>query len=101
MKLIVSLGEVLSLDVASHYLFAHIPCRRHEVTPGPEVTTPELPPQTPTILMQMMRRLPLHQLHDSAGRQPRRNIQEQMHMVRPNVTPHNLDVVRPTHLPDQ
>jgi hypothetical protein len=50
---------------------------------------------------QVMRRLSLDRLHDPARRQVRRHTHQQMHVVRPDVSLQNLDVLTPTDFPNQ
>ena len=48
-----------------------------------------------------MRGLPLNRLHDPTRRQVRRDTQQQMDMLGPHVSLHDLDVLRSTDLSDQ
>ena len=48
-----------------------------------------------------MRRLPLDRLHNTARREVRRDTQQQVHMVRPDVALQDLDVLTPTDLSNQ
>ena len=50
---------------------------------------------------EMVRGLSLDCLHDPARRQVGRHTQQQMHMVRPDVSLQNLNVLTPTDLPNQ
>jgi hypothetical protein len=49
----------------------------------------------------MVGRLALDRLHDPTRRQMRRDAQQQMDMLRPDVPLHDLDVERPTNLADE
>ena len=50
---------------------------------------------------QVMRGLALYRLHDATRRQVRRDAEQQMDVIGPNVSLHNLNVVRPADLPNQ
>jgi hypothetical protein len=50
---------------------------------------------------EMMGGLPLNRLHDAARREVRRDTQQQVHGVRPDVPLQNLDILTPTDLPNQ
>ena len=71
-----------------------VPAGAHEVATCPQVPTPELRPQPSMILEEMMGRLPLDRLHDTARREVRRDTQQQMDVVGPDVPLQNLDVLR-------
>ena len=53
------------------------------------------------VLQEMVGRLALNRLHDPARRQVRRDAQQQMDMLRPDVPLDDLNVVRPADLPNQ
>src|SRR5262252_4958847 len=53
------------------------------------------------ICQEVMRRLALDRLHDAARRQVRWRTQQQMHMIRPNMTLQNLNVVTAANLSNQ
>ncbi len=60
LETIVVLGHVtLELYVLRYHRIRHIARRRHEVTTGPKVTTPELLADRPKVAHQPMRRLAL------------------------------------------
>jgi hypothetical protein len=79
-------------------LVGHLAAAAHEVAACPQVPTPELRPQLSSILQEMVGRFALDRLHDPARREMRRDAQQQMDMLRPDVPLDDLDVERPANL---
>src|SRR5712691_10937509 len=101
-KAVVVLGlGTLELDILRDHFVRDVPAAADEVAARPQVPTPELRPQPPMVLQEMMGRLALDRLHDPARREVRRDAQKQMDMSRPDVTLQDLDVERPADLPNQ
>src|SRR6266545_4021557 len=101
-KAVVVLGlGTLQSNIFGNRLIRHIAAGRDEVATRPQVPTPELRPQLPVTGEEMMRRLPLNRLHDTARREVWRHTQQQVHMVRPDVALQDLNVLAPTDLPNQ
>ena len=73
----------------------------HEVATRPQVPTPILRAQPPVIGQEVMGGLALYRLHDPARRQVRRDTEQQMDMIGPNVPLQNLNVMASTNLPNQ
>ena len=73
----------------------------HEVATRPQVPTPILRPQPSMIGQEVVGGLALYRLHDATRRQVRRDAEQQMDVVGPNVSLQNLDVLGPTDLTDQ
>jgi len=91
----------LQLDVLLEHFVGHIPARSHKVTPRPQVPAPELPLQAAVLLQQMVARFAFDCLHDSARRQLGRHTQQQMDLVRLDMSFQNLDLLGRTDLSDQ
>jgi hypothetical protein len=53
------------------------------------------------VLQEMVRRLALNRLHDPTRRQVGWHAQQQMHMFWPHMALQNLDIERPTNLPNE
>ena len=77
-----------------------VPAAAHEIATRPQVPTPELLPQPPPPLEEVVRDLPLDRLHGPTLRQVRRDTQQQMHMFRSDMALQNLNVLRPTDFPN-
>ena len=101
-KVLVVLGlDTLQPDILSHDVVRHIAAGRNEVATRLQVSAPERLAELSAIHQQMVRRLPFYRLHDAARSKMRRYAQQQMYMVWTHVPLQNLDIVRPTNLPDQ
>lgn len=100
-KVLVVLGlDTLQPNILSNDVVGHIAAGRDEVATRPQVSAPERLTELSTIHQQMVRRLPLNRLHDAARSKMRRHAQQQMYMVRTHVPLQNVDIVRPTDLPN-
>ena len=93
--------STLSLYVLCYHLVRHISTTAHEISTRPEVPTPELPIQPPILHQQVMGRLALHGLHQSARRYRWWYAHKQMHMIRLRRSSQNLHVLAATDLADQ
>ena len=94
-------GQVLVLDVLCENFIRDIPARRNEVATCPQVPSPKGLVQASKFPHQSIRRLAFDRLHHSTRRKIRRHAQHQVHMVWPDVTLDDLDLHRPTDLPNQ
>ncbi len=101
-KAVVVLGlGTLELDILRNHLVRHLAAAAHEVATCPQVPTPILRPQPSVIGQEVMGGLALYRLHDTTRREVRRDTQQQVDVIRPNVPLQNLYVMRSTDLPDQ
>ncbi len=65
------------------------------------MSPPELAVYVPKLAQQLVRRTTLYELHHATRRQVRREAQQKMHVIRPNVTLEDHDVVGLADLPHQ
>ncbi len=98
--LVLGLGP-LEPNIFGDDLVRHVAAGRDEVATSPQVPTPERLAQLPSILQEVMGGLALDRLHHAARSQVRRHIEEQVHMIRPDVASQDLDLVRAANLADQ
>src|SRR5436190_2660151 len=98
--LVLGLGP-LEANILGDHLIRHIAAGRYEVATRPQVPAPERLAQLSPIHEQVVGGLPLNRLHHAARGELRRYFELQVHMVRPDVTLENLDVVRAADLADQ
>ena len=93
--------STLKLDVLRNDLIGHNAGRRYEEPPCPKVPTPERLAQCPEVSHQPIGGLALDGLHHFARGQIRRHRQQEVNMVRSNVSLQNVDIVCPADLSDQ
>ena len=98
---IARLMTILKTNILGNNLVCHVATGGCEVTPCPQVTTPELLLNMPELHHQLPRCLAFEVLNQLADRQVRRARHEQVHVIRRNMPLENLNLVPPTHLDDQ
>src|SRR6266487_1457636 len=98
--LVLGLGT-LQPNIVGDDLVRHIAAGRDEVATRPQVPAPERVAQLSAIHQEVMGSLALYRLHHAARSQMRRHVQQQMHMVRPDVASQYLNVVRAADFADQ
>src|SRR5712692_5559785 len=98
--LVLGLGT-LEANIFRDDLVRHVAAGRYEVATRPQVPTPEQLAQLSSIHQEMVGGLALDRLHHTARSQVRRHVEQQMHMVRPDVAPQDLDIMRSTDLSNQ
>lgn len=98
--LVLRLGT-LEPDILGHCLVGHIAAARDEVATRPQVPAPERLAQLPPVHQEVMGGLALDRLHHAARSQMGGHIEQQVHMVRPDVPAQDFDIVRAADLPDQ
>ena len=102
LEAVVVLGlDTLEADIVGNRLVRHIAATRHKVAAPPQVPTPERRPQPSIILEEVVGRLPLNRLHDTARREVGWGTQQQVDVVRPHVPFENFDVLAATDFPNQ
>ena len=98
--LVLGLGPLVA-NILSDDVVGQIAAGRDEVATRPQVPTPERLAQLSTIHQEVMGGLPLDRLHHAARSQVRRHVEQQMHMIRPDVTVEDVDFIRAADFADQ
>src|SRR5580704_4900190 len=93
--------DILVGDILRDDLIGDVSARRYEIPSRPKMSAPERSIQRPEVSHQPDRTLPLDRIHDAARRKRGWNIQQQVHMIRADVSLHDLDVQRLADLPYQ
>jgi len=88
-------------DILLDDLVRHVTAGAHEVPSCPEVAAPELLLQTPILRQKMVTGLALDRLHQATRRYMRWSADEKVHVVLPDRSPKDLDIMSPTDLADQ
>ena len=89
--------NILFLNILRYDLICYGSTRRCKVSSRPKMSAPELLVQPAILSLQAVRCLTFDRLHYSARRQIRRYSQQQVNMIRPNVSLHYLYVVAPAY----
>jgi len=92
---------ILTLKILTNYIVRHIATTTAKIPPRPKMPTPILPAQMLKLTQQLIRRLPLQPLYQSADRYLWRYRYEKMNVVARNMPLHDLNVVTTTYLADQ
>ena len=98
--LVLGLGT-LEPNIFSDDLVRHIAAGRDEVATRPQVPSLERLAQLSAVHQEMVGGLALDRLHHAARSQLRRDFEQQMHMVRSDVTFQDFDIVRAADFADQ
>ena len=100
LEIVVLLRHLLRPDVFHDHLVRHVTRARHEEATGPDMTTPTSLLQVAVFLHQQPGTLPLHPLHQIARRDMRRAGDEQVDVIRADVTLEDLDLQLRTDRPN-